>query len=60
MALRTFLEENGWIRSMIALALVATWIATIFCRIPLDDQGKTFLAMIIAFYFAKPQAAPAK
>ena len=60
MTVRNFLEENGWIRSVIALVLVSTWVASVFTRIPLDDQAKTFLAMIIAFYFAKPQSAAAK
>ena len=56
--IKTILKENGWVRSIIALALVATWIATVFLRIPMDDQGKTFIAMVIAYYLAKPGAPP--
>ena len=60
MAIRKFLEENGWVRSVIALVLVATWVASVLARIPLDDQAKAFIYMALAFYFAKPQSAAAK
>jgi len=52
--IRQFLEQNGWVRSVIALSLVATWIACQFLRIPLNEQGEAFIFMAIAYYLARP------
>jgi len=56
-SIRTILEENGWVRSIIAVSLVATWIATVFLRIELNEQGEAFVFMAIAFYLARPNQA---